>query len=360
MRREHVWWILITLLAGIGLVACGPAPAPTPTPRPQHAPDVDYRAALAALDTYRARASLDIYPAEGTGLQKGHLEVEVDAVNRPERARRTTIRGLRSMARPEERSRTSDILKFVQVGGDLYMSTGTTWLKTPAQNNPEQGILDPATLLPRPDLFTLAQENVEVNGVAADRYTFSDPVALAFLAEEERAAIGELVGEVWLAREGNFIVRYRADARGTAFRFDMSPEPFAGRLVVAYDLYGPNEPLTIERPQEALGEQPKGQEDRPVLLDGFGQMPFPMPGAVTVVMNSHQLVVFDTPLAPDEVARFYARELARLGWTAGPEERGNASIRQTWRKNGYELRVTIVRGRGESTHVTVGVNPSQP
>lgn len=354
-----MWWILITLLAGIGLVACGPAPVPTPTPRPQHAPDVDYRAALAALDTYRARASLDIYPAESTGLQKGHLEVEVDAVNRPERARRTTIRGLRSMARPEERPRTSDILKFVQVGGDLYMSTGTTWLKTPAQNNPEQGILDPATLIPQPDLFTLAEENVEVNGVVANRYTFSDPTALAFLSEEERAAIGDLAGEVWLAQEGNFIVRYRADARGTAFRFDMSPEPFAGRLVVAYDIYGANEPLTIEAPQGALGEQPEKKPDKPIVLDGFGDAPFPLPPDARVGMNTRQFIVLDTALAPNEVARFYANAFSEAGWEkVGEESKSTGSIQETWQKEGYELRLTIVPGKksGEDTHVTVGVN----
>ncbi len=362
MKRTRVWWTLvIALLLSIGLVACGPTPTPTPTPQPQYAPDVDYRAALAALNTYRARASLDVYPAPGTGLNKAHLEVEVDAINRPERARRTTIRGLRSMAKPEERRRTADVLKFIEVGGALYMSTGTTWLKTPAQNDPEQGILDPNLLIPDPTLFLLAKRGVEVNGVMANHYTFSGVDALAYLTQPEREAVVAVAGNVWLAQEGNYIVRYRAIVEGNAFRFDFSPEPFMGRIEVAYDIYGPNEPLTIEPPQGALGEQVKPEPEKPIVLDGFEGAPFPLPPDAGVAMSTRQVVIFETVLTPEEVAQFYANALSEMGWEqAGEQEKTTRSLRQTWRKGGYELRLTIVAGkkRGESTYVTVGVNAS--
>ncbi len=354
--------VAITLLFLALLGGCQPAPTPTATPVPRHAPEVDYRAALAALDTYRARASLDVYPAEGTGLKKAHLEVEVDAINRPERARRTTIRGLRSMARPEERQRTADVLKFVEVGGSLYVSTGTTWLKTPAQNDPEQGILDPALLIPDPTLFTLVATGVKVNDVVADQYTFSGANALAYLSQPEREAIVAVAGNVWLAQEGNFIVRYRATVHGDGFRFDFSPKPFMGKIEVAYDIYGPNEPLTIEPPKDALGEQPEQEPDKPIVLEGFGGTPFPLPPDASVAMSTRQLVVFDTTMTPEEVTQYYANALAEAGWKkADEEERSTGSRRETWQKETYQLVLTIVPGKtnNEPTHVTVGVNPSK-
>ncbi len=354
---------ILGLLVSTLLIACQPSPSPTPTPRPtpvvRHAPDVDYRAALAALDTYRARASLDVYPAESTGLKKAHLEIEVDAINRPERARRTTIRGLRSLTNPEERRRTADVLKFVEVGGSLYMSTGVTWLKTPAQNNPEQGFLDPALLIPDPTLFTQVATNVEVNGVRADHYTFSDPEALAYLAPDEREDVTAVKGNVWLAREGHFVVRYRATIHGNGFRFDFSPAPFPGRVEVAYDIYGPNEPLTITPPQDALGETPKQEPDKPIVLEGFGNAPLALPADASIVMSTPQLVVLNTALTPEEVARFYANAFAEAGWEqVAAETKATGSIRERWQKQGYELHLTIVSGKEdtEQTHVTIGVN----
>ena len=358
MRRYG--WLLIGLLVGVLIGGCSPStppPTPTPTPVPPSAPAVDYRAALAALDTYRARASLDFYPAAETGLSKGHLEVEVDAINRPARARRTTIRGLRSLAKPEERRKTSDVLKFIEVGGDLYMSTGTTWLKTPAQNDPEQGILDPGLLVPDPDSLTLAQEGVEVNGVVADHYRFDSAQALAYLTPEELAGVTGVQGDVWLARDGHFIVRYRAVVEGRSFRFDMSPDPIPGRLEVAYDIYGPNEPLTIERPQ-ALGEDTSPKEDKPVILDGFDGQPLPMPVDAEVVMATRQVAIFNTGMVPEEVVRFYAQALSNGGWQLTKEE-GKKGMRQTWQRAAFQLNLVIVAGQepGEPTHVTIGVNP---
>ncbi len=346
------------LLIVLGLAGCG-TPTPTPTLVPVHAPQVDYTAQLAQLKTYRARAHIDIYPAPDTGLDKAHLEVEVDAVNAPHRARRTTIRGLRSMAKPEERRKTADVLKLVQVGGDLYISTGTTWLKTPAQNNPEQGFMDPGTLVPHPEGLTLAESDVEVNGIRSDHYTFDSPEMLAYLTPEERAQVERVQGDVWIARDGHYIVRYRARIEGRGFRFDFSPQPFAGRVDVAYDVYHPNEPLTIERPQRPLGASTP-EEEKPIVLDGFGNTPFPLPADASVVMSTHQLVVFDTPLSADEVDRFYVQALENAGWKQGERTVGaNGTVKEVWTRPGYELRLTLVPGKSEDapTHVIVGVNP---
>lgn len=357
MRRGRRLWVLLLL---VGLVACAvPGPTPSPTVPPQPAPAVDYRAALAALKTYRAHAVLEIVPDQATGLTPRRLEVTVEAINAPQRARRTTIRGLKDMARPQDRYRIADTLKFIEVGGDLYVSTGTTWLKTPAQNDPEQGILDPGLLIPDPQLFTLVGTGEEVNGIAADQYRFSDGEALAYLAAEERAALTKVDGRVWIAQEGNYIVRYRVEAQGTAFRFAFSPDPFAGRIAVAYDVTNVNEPLRIEPPRETLGA-PATEEERPVLLEGFGNTPLPLPAGTTVLMQSKLLAVFDVPQAPDAVARFYANQLPPLGWALERQTpEGTRPIEQLWVKDGYELRLTIVASRQNEnlTHVTVGVNP---
>ncbi len=355
-------WLAVVLGLLIFGSACAAPASPTPTVPPQPAPAVDYREALAALDTYRVQATLRVYPDPDTGLENATLKVTVEAINRPTRARRTLIEGLKSMARPQDRYKTSDVLKFVEVGGDLYVSTGTTWLKTPAQNDPEQGILDPALLVPDPALFTLEARGETINGVRADRYRFHDAAALAYLSEEERAAITQVDGQMWLAQDGQYIVRYRATAEGTGFRFAFSPEPFPGKVEVAYDVLDANAPLTIQRPQEALGESPSEQEDTPIRLEGFDNVTFPTPADASVRFQTPLLAVFDTRLSVSEVARFYANALPALGWTLQTDGETRGGVRQVWARNGYELRLTIVPDRKASglTHVTVGVNPPSP
>ena len=357
-------WVRGFILRGLLLLvlsACAfPAPTPTPTPTPEPAPTIDYRSALDTLDTYRVQASLAVIPDPNTGLEPRRLDVEMEVLNRPQRARRTIIRGLKSMARPQDRYRTSDVLKFIEIGGDLYVSTGATWLKTPAQNDPQQGILDPALLIPDPNLFTLAGDIETVNGVPAIPYTFQSAATLAYLSNEERAAITRVEGTVWLAQEGKFIVRYRAVAEGTAFAFAFSPDPFPGRVEVTYDVRDVNAPLTIERPRDALGEAERVEEGEPILLDGFDNVPLPLPGDAEVVFQTRQLAIFTTRQSPEEVARFYANQLTALGWERQPVGQvSSRAVHQRWTRNGYELRLTIVSRGGEEprTHVTIGINP---
>ncbi len=357
-------WTFIRIVLVLGLLSACAAPRVTPTPtiEPKPAPQVDYRAALDALHTYRVQGHIDVYPDPATGLSKAHLEVNVDATNHPQRARRTTIRGLRSMAKPEERNRTSDVVKLVQVGGDLYVSTGGTWVKTPAQNNPEQGFMDPATLMSHPDAFTLAEENVVINGIPTDRYHFTSPTVLSYMSPEEQSGVTSLSGDVWLARDGHYVVRYHAVIEGQSFRFDFSPEPFPGRVEIVYNVYDVNKPITIERPSQALGERPQETEDTPVVLDGFEGKEFPLPVESQVVMGTHQLVVFDTPLPVDEVERFYANVFSDNGWTQVEASTQGSVHHWRWTKEGYELRMTITAGKSSNapTHVVVGVNPQVP
>lgn len=360
--RKWIYSLWLVVLAALVAACAGLATTPTPAVAPQPAPDIDYRAALATLKTYRAHAVLEVFPAEATGLAPRRLEVTVEAVNSPHRARRTVIQGLKGMARPQDRYRTSDTLRFVEVGGALYMSTGTTWLKTPAQNDPEQGILNPSQLIPDPQLFTLEARGEAVNGVLADRYRFSDAAALAYLAEEERAAISRVDGKVWLAQEGNYVVRYRAEAEGQAFRFAFSPAPFPGRIAVAYDVTHINEPLRIEPPAEALGELPETEEQKPILLEGFGNTPFPVPDGTRVLMQSRLFAVLDVPLPATDAARFFADELAALGWTLqSTTEEDRSPVEHVWEKAGYTLHITVVADRNNPalSHVTVGVNPPE-
>ncbi len=361
MRAMRIVLRIMLWAGGLGLLSACAATrvTPTPTVEPRPAPQVDYRAALAALHTYRAQGHIDVYPDPSTGLEKAHLEVNVDATNHPRQSRRTTIRGLRSMARPEERTRTSDVVKMIQVGGDLYVSTGHSWLKTPAQNNPEQGFMDPGTLMSQPEAFTLAEENVTVNGIPTDRYHFTSPDVLSFMSPEERAGITSVSGDVWLARDGHYVVRYHAVIEGRSFRFDFSPKPFPGRVEIVYNVYDVNKPLTIERPPEALGEHSQASKDTPVVLHGFDGKEFPLPVDAVVVMATHQLVVFDTPLSPNEVEHFYANILSENGWTQEKADTQGNVHHWLWTKDKYELRITVTAGKSPNapTHVVVGVNP---
>ena len=153
--------------------------------------------------------------------------------------------------------------------------------------NPLGGLLDPAGLLTV--VFGAEEAGQEtVNGVAAAHYTF-----------DERALVqngrNKSTGEMWVASEGGFIVRYLVTTEGNADYFGGGME---GTLTRDYQLTDVNQPLTIELPADC----PAGLVNAPLLPDA------------SIVMNLPSLLAYDTGTSVLEARAFYEQELAKLGW----------------------------------------------
>jgi hypothetical protein len=153
--------------------------------------------------------------------------------------------------------------------------------------NPLMGLLAPAGLLT--GVFGAEEAGQEtVNGVATAHYTF-----------DERALVqngrNKSTGEMWVASEGGFIVRYLVTTKGNADYFGGGIE---GTLTRDYQLTEVNQPLTIELPVNC----PPGLVDAPLLSDA------------SIVVNLPGLLAYDTGTSVLEARAFYEQELPKLGW----------------------------------------------
>ena len=136
-----------------------------------------------------------------------------------------------------------------------------------------------------------------VNGVKANRYTF-DERALG------QAGLSKSTGELWLASDGGYVLRYRLATKG-----DFG-EKTQGTITWEYELTRINQPLTIKLP----GACPPGLVDAPMV-----------PNADSVE-NDPGVLRYRAPIKVTEAAAFYRKELESLGWRspAQPDPQVNA------------------------------------
>lgn len=124
------------------------------------------------------------------------------------------------------------------------------------------------------------------NEVTANHYTFDQRA----LAESGRA---ETNGEVWVAVEGGYLVRFVRTSRADASYWG---EGMDGVMTWDYELTAINQPLDIELPAGC-------QVDAPA-----------MPDAVNL-LNLPRSMGYDTPSSVADVTAFYREQLPSQGWT---------------------------------------------
>ena len=152
---------------------------------------------------------------------------------------------------------------------------------------PLMELLDPAGLLL--GVFGAEEAGQEtVDGIAAAHYTF-----------DERALVqngrNESSGEMWVATDGGFIVRYLLSTGGMEEYFGGGLQ---GTLALDYQLTDVNQPRTIELPADC----PPGLVSAPLLADA------------TNVASIPGLLQYDTATDVLAARAFYEQELTNLGW----------------------------------------------
>lgn len=127
-----------------------------------------------------------------------------------------------------------------------------------------------------------------VNDVAAAHYTFDES---AFGQQD----IAKSTGEMWVASEGGYIVRYLLTTQSDA---DYFGEGIEGTLTWDYQLTDVNAPAAIELPADC----PSGMVDSPLLPNASN------------ILNVPGVQAYDTASTVAEVAAFYQEQLPTLGW----------------------------------------------
>lgn len=167
-----------------------------------------------------------------------------------------------------------------------------------------------------------------INAVAAAHYTFDQRA----LGED---GLTESTGELWVAADGGYLVKYRLSSQGGA---DYFGEGIEGTLTLEYDLTAVNQPMTISLPDDC----PPGLVTAPLLPDAAN------------IVNVPGLLAYDTATDLAAATAFYQEQLPSLGWAADgePAIAGTVTVLIFTRD---EQRLTVrLSAEGGRTTVNVG------
>ena len=176
--------------------------------------------------------------------------------------------------------------------------------------------------------------NETVNGVKASHYTF-DERALGQMNGARSA------GDMWVAIEGGYVVKYLLITKATADYFGGGME---GTLTWDYELTDLNKPVKITLPADCPG----GMVNAPQLPDATNVVS--MPGVLT----------FDTSTSLADVAAFYQKQLPTLGWKlVGQPTMNDTSALMDFTQKNKTLKVIIIIRTGV-TSVDLEAGTVQP
>jgi hypothetical protein len=333
------WMLASSLMISIlTFSACSPAPvtdslptalptdSPSETATPESIPEeltiqqeIDYgpgpfiytdtKTGLSELPSYQAVLTLTF---DGTrdGQPQKWSKTYTMLVTKDPQARQLTI----------ERTSDSSNLEPVflaEMNGMAYERRGeNTCQGTPIREENSLGErLEPASFL----TYVIGAEEAgseSINGVTANHYTFDQHA----LGEQD---LTEATGELWVASEGNFIVKYLLTRKGKSDYFGEGTE---GTLTLDYQLADPNQLVTIQLPEDC----PPGMVDAPLLPDASSVQN--LPGALSYTTS--------TSLA--EAAAFYQEEIPKLGWTPeGVADISESAALLTYKKGKQNITVVV-------------------
>jgi hypothetical protein len=132
-----------------------------------------------------------------------------------------------------------------------------------------------------------------INGAPADHYTFDENA----LGQAGRATSK---GEMWVASDGGYILKYLLTTNGKA---DYFGEGVEGTLSWDYELTGIGQPVTITLPDDC----PPGMLNVPQLPDASN------------VTNVPGLLRYETSTSLADIAAFYQAQIPPLGWDVGSD-----------------------------------------
>ena len=153
-----------------------------------------------------------------------------------------------------------------------------------------------------------------VDGVAATHYQMQDATIFARMAQiapDAEEVIDQAEMNVWVAKEGGYVVKYSVlaevsnvkdtDASGTEV-------PTTQSVHWSYQVYDINADITIALPADA-------PEPGTISIPGFAEGEFPLPESGKLAANAIGMPEIASDLSQEELVAFYTDAFAALGWT---------------------------------------------
>ncbi len=248
---------------------------------------------LENFDSYRLKFNLEFDGLNGSKPAKGQVEGSLEATTDPP-AKHLAMQ--MDGATVAELAGQTNAIEFYEVNGATYIKNPLdgSWISFPSRtDNPlTKGFFAPEDIISLPKTAQRSGEPETVNGVSAYRYSFTEKE----LAETKYTYSG-LNGKVWVAVEGDYVVKYEAAGQAKASPTDDDKMFETASVKIAYDLLETNSNLTIAPPQ-----QDGGNFDLPKLEDASG------------VFSASGMTSYKTETKLAGVIDFYRKTLTAQGW----------------------------------------------
>ncbi len=332
---KRIFLLVTVLLFALGVVvACGqstPTPTPTPvpptdtpTPLPQPSPTVEptatttskdtsaepmkpYYEALDALAAYTATLVMEYTPAKGSDASPFRVVFTELRKRGDPPMQKVRIRGLSSV----DPANTRNDATYVFIGDETWFVAGQDRFYT-THATQRRLYLSPEDMIPvTTQLESKGHYPEPVNGLDVDYFVIPDGKSIFGEGPDAPTNAELLQGDVWVARDGNFITRYIIRARADDLKLRRDPTP--GELSIVYNVR-PLAPadVHISPPENALTLAD-------TVIKGFqpGEFPVPEDAQVETLVNTEKqqlisLIVPGTTIT--DTFSFYAQSLDALGW----------------------------------------------
>lgn len=287
--------------------------------------------ALQTLDSYRLSIQISYRGTNADGQEQTGSMLMLQEYIRASGDQHIAVTNENS-ASPEQNGK----FEFYQIGDTFYMlnPTDDTCFSysgsegMPTDTNP----MDITEAFNNLESLELVERNVNVNGVAADHYKFDER------ALTPGSGIDKASGEVWLARDGNFVVKMTVEATGTMDLFQGS-----GTTSWTYELSQINQLSEI-----AIPESCKTQ--------GSAEYPIPENALNQTILGD--MVTFESPDSPAVLAAFYKEKMPEQGWTLLEEQDISMLQMLSFTKEGSgKVSITITGAEGSNTTVLIIKEP---
>jgi hypothetical protein len=283
----------------------------------------DLRVGLAETSGYRSKLTLS-FEGNQAGRPVQWTNIYSFAANNPTDARQLLVEETGDDSQPPVFMAEMNGVTYEKRGEDFCFGEPVDPVDPIVQE------LEPAAQLP--SLFGAEEEGTELlNGVQAVHYTF-DEGALA------EYGFSKIAGELWLAVEGGYVLRFNMTTTGEVGYFD---ENTGGILKQEYELIEINQPVEILLPTGC----PPGMIEAPMLSD-----------AVSVI-NRPGVLEYETASSLQEVQVFYEAELPKLGWILS--ETGIGEIPEGMTAEEYAQALELLKSIGGPSEPSPTPNPNE-
>jgi len=273
---------------------------------------------LQSLDSYRANFKMAVTDTAGGGTEEWAYEMDMEVVRDPF-AQHMVIQGVAA----------EGVFEMFQIGDQRFISLGEgQCISTSAEGEAmDAEMFEPGDVIGGLSNARRVRPDQDVNGIRCRHYKFNE-TALVW------RGFTKAEGEVWVAVEGEYVVKYTLQAEGK--------DPASGKeghLDWVYEIRDVNEPITIEPPAGCAATE----SEYPIMPDA------------TDMTTMQNMVMYTSASSLDDVLAFYKEQMPANGWSeTGDSFTSEGTAMQSYTKEGVTVSLTLTEQDGKVSVLIMG------